>query len=121
VKTGSIFEPASTPVSGIFDIDSRKQLFVDDRLVDEASRISRYQYRPTKCADNPVMVADHPCEQGKYGGKLGLPFHSGVEIVGQTVLFDEEEKVFKMWYVPCSQGWSATMTGLSAHLVGRYW
>ena len=58
MKTGSIFEPASTPVSGIFDIGNRKQLFVDDLLVDEASRISRYQYRPTKYADNPVMVAD---------------------------------------------------------------
>ncbi len=95
MKTGSIFERASTPSSGIVDIGSRKQLFVDDLLVDEASRISRYQYRPTKFAENPVMVADRPCEQGKYAGKNG-----GVEIVGQTVLYDEEEKIFKMWYVP---------------------
>ena len=43
MKTGSIFERASTPVSGIFDIGSRKQLFVDDLLVDEASRISRFK------------------------------------------------------------------------------
>lgn len=58
MKTGSIFEPATTPVPGIFDIGSRRQLLVDDLLVDEASRISHYQYRPTKYADNPVMVAD---------------------------------------------------------------
>ena len=77
MKTGSIFERASTPSSGIVDIGNRKELFVDDLLVDEASRISRYQYRPTKYADNPVMVADRPCEQGKYGGK-----NEGVEIVG---------------------------------------
>ena len=94
MKTGSIFKPASIPKPGIIDIADRKQLFVDDLLVDEASRISPYQYRPTKYADNPVMVADRPCEMGTMGGR-----HSGVEIVGQTVLYDEEEEIFKMWYV----------------------
>ena len=62
MKTESIFERTSTPSAGIVDIDTSKQLFIDDVLVDEASRISRYQYRPTKYADNPVMVADRPHE-----------------------------------------------------------
>ena len=43
MKTGSIFKPASIPKPGIIDIADRKQLFVDDLLVDEASRISPYQ------------------------------------------------------------------------------
>ena len=55
MKTGSIFERASTPSAGIVDIGDSKQLCVDDLLEDEASRISRYQYRPTKYADNPVI------------------------------------------------------------------
>ena len=90
---------ASTPLAGIVDIGTSKQLFIDDLLVDEASRISRYQYRPPKYADNPVMVADRPHEQGKHGGK-----NEGGDIVGQTVLYNEEEEIFKMWYVPWALG-----------------
>ena len=30
MKTGSIFEPASTPAAGIVDIGGRKQHFLDD-------------------------------------------------------------------------------------------
>ena len=95
MKTGAIFEPASTPAPGIIDIGDRRQHFLDDLLVDEASRVSRYANRPDKYAGNPIMVADRPWEQGKYGGRV-----EGVEIVGQTVLYDEEEGIFKMWYVP---------------------
>ena len=95
MKTGAIFEPASTPAPGIIDIGDRKQHFLDDLLVDEASRVSRYANRPDKYPGNPIMVADRPWEQGKYGGRV-----EGVEIVGQTVLYDEEEGIFKMWYVP---------------------
>ena len=39
--------PGRTADSAI-EVGNRKQLFVDDLLVDEARRISRYQYRPTK-------------------------------------------------------------------------
>ena len=35
VKTGAIFEPASTPAPGIVDIGDRKQHFLDDLLVGE--------------------------------------------------------------------------------------
>ena len=99
MQTGALFERASRPDPGIIDIGDRKQHFLDDLLVDEASRISRYMSRPTKCADNPIMTADFPWEQGTYASSR-LVQNSGVEIVGQTVLYDEEEQVFKMWYVP---------------------
>ena len=97
MKTGSIFESASTPVAGIVDIGDRKQHFLDDLLIDEASRISRYMFRPDKYAGNPIMVADRPWEEGRYEGKTG-----DVELVGQTVLYDEEDGIFKMWYLPSS-------------------
>ena len=86
MKTGAIFEPATTPAAGIIDIGDRKQHFLDDLLVDEASRVSRYANRPDKYPGTPIMVADRPWEQGKYGGR-----GEGVEIVGQTVLYDECE------------------------------
>ena len=45
MKTGSIFEPASTPAAGLVDIGNRKQHFLDDQLIDEASRISHYIFK----------------------------------------------------------------------------
>ena len=95
MKTGALFEKAPTPDPGIIDIGDRKQYFLDDLLIDEASRISPYMNRPDKYSGNPIMVAEHAWEQGHYGGRV-----EGVEIVGQTVLYDQEEGLFKMWYVP---------------------
>lgn len=95
MKTGSMIEPASTPTAGIVDIGKRKQHFLDDLLIDEASRISHYMFRPNKHAGNPIMVADRPWEEGRGRGKTG-----DVQLVGQTVLYDEEENLFKMWYLP---------------------
>ena len=95
MKTGSILEPASTPAAGIVDIGCRKQHFLDDLLIDEANRISRYMFRPNKYAGNPIIVADRPWEEGRGRGKTG-----DVQLVGQTVLYDEEENLFKMWYLP---------------------
>ena len=95
MKTGSILEPASTPTAGIVDIGCRKQHFLDDLLIDEANRISRYMFRPDKYAGNPIIVADRPWEDGRTRGKTG-----NVKIEGQTVLYDEEEDIFKMWYLP---------------------
>jgi hypothetical protein len=67
--------------------------------------------RPQKYAGNPILVADRPWEQGKtrssgteyvHDGKLATNslVTSGVEITGQTVLYDQDEKIFKMWYLP---------------------
>ena len=53
------------------------------------------------------MVAEHLWEQGHYGGRV-----EGVEIVGQTVLYDQEEGLFKMWYVPWA--WEDRWAGLLA-------
>jgi hypothetical protein len=40
------------PAPGVIDIGGTKQLFVDDLLLAEASRISKFQYRPEKYAKN---------------------------------------------------------------------
>ena len=91
----TIFQPASTPAAGIVDIGNRKQHFLDNLLIDEASRVSHYMFRPNKHAGNPIIVADRPWEEGRDLGKTG-----DVQLVGQTVLYDEEENLFKMWYLP---------------------
>ncbi len=97
MQDGSLFDKATLATPGIVDVGNRKQLFLDDLLVDEASRISRFIYRPDKYPANPVLTAQEPWEMGRNrSGNI-----AGVEITGQTVLFDEDEQIFKMWYL----GW----------------
>ena len=94
MKGGALFEKATTATSGIVEVGDRKQLFLDDLLVDEASRISKFMYRSHKYPGNPILEAEEPWEMGKKrGGTV-----AGVEITGQTAMYDEEEKIFKLWY-----------------------
>ncbi|MEX2285703.1 MAG: hypothetical protein WD648_01360 [Planctomycetaceae bacterium] len=88
--------PASRPVPGIIDIGATKQTFLDDLLIFEASKISTFVTRPQKHAANPILVADRDWERGPVVDGL-----EGVEITGQCVLYDVDDKLFKMWYL----GW----------------
>ena len=83
--------PASTPAPGIVEVGSTKQLFLDDLLIAERSRISNFMYRPDKNPKNPIVVADRPWElEGS---------ESGVQQDGQGVMYDAEAQLFKMWYL----------------------
>ena len=77
--------PAARPPSP-FDIGNRAQLFIDQTLVAESDRISYTLHQAQKHPANPLIKADRPWE----GWRL--------EIYG-NVLYDEEEKIFKMWYL----------------------
>lgn len=74
-----------------FNVGNRAQLFVDRVLVRETDRVWFTQHRGTKHAANPLMKADQPWE----GWRL--------QIYG-TVLYDEEESLFKMWYLAIRDG-----------------
>ena len=43
-----LLQRAPTPAPGILELGGQKQLFLDDWLIEEASRISRFMYRPEK-------------------------------------------------------------------------
>jgi hypothetical protein len=90
--------PASRPVPGIIEIGSSKQVFLDDMLVHEASRISSFMRRPDKFAGNPILVADRPWEISTTPRRF-----VGVQITGQTVIYDTDDRIFKMWY--CGRSW----------------
>jgi hypothetical protein len=98
----ALFDRARTAARGVVDIGSRKQLFLDDLLIAERSRISKLPKHPEKHATNPILVADQPWERFGYdrAGEIEVVRQEGVEITGQCVLYDEDEKIFKMWYVP---------------------
>ena len=69
-----------------FDVGSRSQLFVDRVLVRAAENVAFTLHPAKKHPKNPLMVPDKPWE----GWRL--------EIYG-SVLYDEEERLFKMWYI----------------------
>ena len=48
----------------LIDIASRKQLFVDDYLIESMSHCARVLNRAEKVLDNPVLRPEHPWEGG---------------------------------------------------------
>ncbi len=91
------------------DIGSRPQLFLDDHLVDSTADVQRQLHRPTRHEGNPILRADMPWEQGG----------NGVYLYGGTVMFDEEDGVFKMWYRTASVDRDVS-GGKSSEVEGAY-
>ena len=60
----------------ILEIGQQTHLLIDDYLVDDIWMIQRTPEEPVKYLNNPVFT----------------------ECGGATILYDEEEKIFKMWY-----------------------
>lgn len=83
-----VIEPPQSIAQGTspFDVGNRVQLFIDQTLVRNSDRVFFTQHPGTKHPENPVVKADQPWE----GWRL--------EIFG-NVLFDEQEQIYKMWYL----------------------
>lgn len=90
IATCWIGTPAAAQQENVLDVGTRSQLFIDQHLVYESSGIAYTPHPARKHAGNPLMRADQPGE-GWY-----------VTTFAGTVLFDEEERQFKMWY--CAPG-----------------
>jgi hypothetical protein len=60
--------------------------FIDVAMTEECDNVERVVMRATKAKTNPVLVPDRPWE--------GL----NARVYG-TVIFDDEEQLFKMWYI----------------------
>ena len=61
------------------------QLFIDDELIEEMEGLEKIVNQPAKYDGNPVLTYDKPWE-------------GNCVITWGTVLYDEEEKIFKIWY-----------------------
>lgn len=66
-------------------VGQARQLFIDDLLIEDLSNVRLTLQQPTQYEGNPVLRADRPWE----GDSIAL---------AGTVLYDEEERIFKMWY-----------------------
>jgi hypothetical protein len=71
------------------DLTGPWQLFVDDYLIDEKINVTRAYHPFEKYSGNPVLVADKPWE-----GRTSYVYG--------TVLPEEQEEGYRMWY----QGWT---------------
>jgi hypothetical protein len=75
----------SESAAGAFDVGTRAQLFVDRTLVRETRGVVFTQHAAEKHPSNPVLVADREWEGSRVGSYC-------------NVLYDAEEKLFKIWY-----------------------
>jgi hypothetical protein len=66
-------------------IRNQKQLFIDRWIVEDATEILFTVMPPAKDPANPVFIADHPVD-----GQLIYP---------ASVQWNNEKKLFQMWYV----------------------
>ncbi len=78
----SIFAQAAD----VFDVGSRAQLFVDRAVVRSAENVSFTLHPARKHPQNPLVKADRKLD----GWRLALC---------GSVMYDEREKLFKMWYL----------------------
>ena len=72
----------------LIDIGSKRQMFLDNHVIDTLDGVARRYHRPVRLVDRPVLGARTPWERNGLG-----PF-----LFGGTVVYDEEDAVFKMWY-----------------------
>lgn len=74
------------------NIGTRKQLFIDHRLIESLENARQVLTKPVKYQKNPVLKPDRPWEH-----ILLLGFGN--------VIYDTEEGLFKMWYWNWTQPW----------------
>ena len=100
---------ASRAAESPVDVGSKAQLFIDRVLVRETRGVSFTLHPGEKHPQNPLIRADQPWE----GWRL--------EIYG-SVLFDEEEQVFKMWYLCApSESFERNVTCYATSKDGIHW
>jgi len=66
-----------------------RQLFIDDHIIGSLDGVAKKLNRPTKHPGNPVLSR---VSEGKPAWEAGMPLSFA------SVLYDERERLFKMWY-----------------------
>ena len=105
-RVGQVTREPTQIQNGIVLAGSDKQLFIDDFVIEEARSLERKLHTFKKHPRNPVFQAQVPWEEGWVD-----PFMS-------TVLYDEEERAFKLWY-RC--GPRHSLTGYAVSEDGIHW
>ena len=69
-------------MSSTFDIGTRNQLFIDDRLIETAEEVELSLNRP-ELQKERLLAAEHPWEAGRVMSSGSMVYHDGT---------------FKLWY-----------------------
>ena len=85
IATLAIFTGGLSPAAAEDMTDKSKSLFVDDAQVDSMEKVTRTLHVPTRAEDNPVLTPD-------------LPWEGSIILQPGTVIYDKDERIFKMWY-----------------------
>ena len=93
------------------DVGTRKQLFADDHIIGERQNVFRTLNQPTKNRDNPIIELEPPQQ---VGGDEHV-------IVMGTVMYDEDERIFKMWYECADYPWSFNVIAYATSVDGVEW
>ena len=87
---------AAKPPTAVLEIGNRKQLFIDDYMIQSLTDARQVLNTATKAPNNPVIKPDRPWE--------------GAMTPVAKVMYDEDKGVFKMWYSTTGQ-WKAERGG----------
>ena len=88
---GCRVEPPS-PQGQSIEIGTHTQLLVDDFAIEVREAVERRVNALNKHPANPILRPDRPWE-----GQSTMP---------STVLYDESERLFKMWYGTMGERWN---------------
>jgi hypothetical protein len=81
-----MFKDLNDQILGDAIIINGKQLFIDDHIIGNIEGAEKMLNQPTKHPGNPLIVPDQPWEEG------------GTSAYG-SVMYDQQEKIFKIWYL----------------------
>ena len=90
-------------------VGTQKQFFVDDFIIDQMDGLERVVNEPVKYEGNPVLRADQPWEKPTSIRSYG------------SVVYEEEEQLFKMWYAMYSRDWTDQMLCYATSKDGLHW
>ena len=93
------------------DVGTRKQLFADDLIIGQQENVFRTLNQPTKHHDNPIIALEPPQQ---VGGEEHV-------IVMGTVMYDDDERLFKMWYECANYPWSFNHIAYATSADGIHW
>jgi len=83
-----MFKDLNDEIVGDAIILEGKQLFIDDYIIEELKGAEKVLNQPVKHPKNPLVIPDKPWEKNAIYANGG-------------VIYDQEEKIFKMW----AHGW----------------
>ena len=89
VTIKGVFWRIEAPTPKPIELGSERQLFIDDFIIESSDGVTKKLNQPTKHARNP-LIARTPDDAPAWSAGMPTCF--------STVVFDERDRVFKMWY-----------------------